>query len=164
MAEPNPPAFDRTSSACKQVFSHLPLCLSPCFLPPLSLSRFPSLSSSPTKVSRGGGSFDYLRRGLIAFLNLCTDVLLHRPGARRTRPDGPLPGEKQTTPRFYLPTFSQLLTFILSFRLGCYHRHYQCIYFVCLAAYLAHCSNPGNILNRLSTCERCINFWEELQR
>ncbi|GLD53679.1 peroxisome proliferator-activated receptor gamma coactivator 1-alpha isoform X1 [Lates japonicus] len=52
------------------------------------------------QVSGGGGSFDYLRCRLIAFLNLCTDVLLHRPGACRTRPDGPLPGEKQTTPCF----------------------------------------------------------------
>lgn len=108
----------------------LPVCLSP-----LSLSLPPR-----TKVSRGGGSFDYLRCGLIAFLNLCTDVLQHRPGARRTRPDGPLPGEKQTTPCFYLPTFSQLLTFILSFRLGSYRWHYQCIYFVCLASHLVHCS------------------------
>lgn len=129
------------------VNKYFPIFLSVCLsvsLPAPSLS----LSSSPTKVSRGGGSFDYLRCGLIAFLNLCTDVLLHRPGARRTRPDGPLPGEKQLTPWFYLPTFSQLLTFILSFRLGCYHRHYQCIYFVCLASYLAHCSILGCILRQ----------------
>lgn len=129
MAELNPCAFDRTSSACKQVFSHLPLlCLS------LHFSALPlpfSLSRSPTKVSGGGGSFDYLCCRLIAFLNLCTDVLLHRPRACRTRPDGPLPGEKQTAPCFFLPTFSQLLTFILSFCLGCYRRHYQA-YLLCL--------------------------------
>lgn len=36
VAELNPCAFDRASTACKQVFSHLPLCLPPLF-PLLSL-------------------------------------------------------------------------------------------------------------------------------
>lgn len=102
----------------------------PIFLSSVCLS-VSLLSLSPTKVSGGGGSFDYLCCRLIAFLNLCTDVLLHRPRACRTRPDGPLPGEKQTAPCFFLPTFSQLLTFILSFCLGCYRRHYQA-YLLCL--------------------------------
>lgn len=102
----------------------------PIFLSSVCLS-VSLLSLSPTKVSGGGGSFDYLCCRLIAFLNLCTDVLLHRPRACRTRPDGPLPGEKQTAPCFFLPTFSQLLTFILSFCLGCYRRHYQ-VYLLCL--------------------------------
>lgn len=61
--------------------------------PSVCLSVSLSLSFSPTKVSRGGGSFDYLRCGLIAFLNLCTDLLPHRPRARRTCPDGPPSGE-----------------------------------------------------------------------
>lgn len=69
----------------------------------LSLALSLTLSSSPTKVSGGGGSFDYLRCRLIAFLNLCTDVLLHRPGAHRTCPDGPLPGGKTNHTKLLSP-------------------------------------------------------------
>lgn len=86
-----PLLFDRTSSACKQVFSPSSSLRLSRSVPLLALF-LPLLHA---KVSGGGGSFDYLCCRLIAFLNLCTDVLLHCPGACRMRPPGPLPGAKK---------------------------------------------------------------------
>lgn len=54
----------------------------------------PTVPVSPSWRAEEGGSSDYLRCGLIAFPNLCTHELQHRPWARRTCPDGPLLAKK----------------------------------------------------------------------
>lgn len=149
MAEPNPGAFDRTSITRKQVFPPhlLPARLFASLLALFSASI--ALTSPPhtpcfAEVSGGGGSFDYLCCRLIAFLNLCTDVLLHRPGACCTRPRGSMPGEKTNhathLPPHLLP-ITDLHLFVSPTTLSsALSEHLLCLFS------LAHCSSLDRIV------------------